>query len=267
MRARNIKPGFFENEEIADMPYEARLLFIGLWCLADREGRLEFRLKRIKALLFAYDQINIPKMLDVITCHGFIVIYGDSDKQYIQIVNFKKHQRPHPHEAKSVIAPCNDITRHVSLIPDVRNVDVRNVDTRITAATTSGPAAPKFDFEILWKRFPKRLGKKTASRHFSSSVKTDVDFQNIQKALSNYLRSIAGKEAQYVQHGSTWFNNWQDWIEYREEKYASNGGASKSDNSAFIQRVREAQGLRKADFEGSAGSILSGIRDSQMHEE
>ncbi|WP_461949107.1 hypothetical protein ACOKPE_14565 [Acinetobacter baumannii] len=47
-RSRNIKPSFFMNEDIIELPYEARLLFIGLWTLADREGRLENRPKKIK---------------------------------------------------------------------------------------------------------------------------------------------------------------------------------------------------------------------------
>ena len=42
-RARNIKPGFFRNADLVEMPIEARLLFIGLWTLADRSGRLEDR--------------------------------------------------------------------------------------------------------------------------------------------------------------------------------------------------------------------------------
>lgn len=37
-RARNIKPSFFKNEDLADLNPFDRLLFIGLWCLADREG-------------------------------------------------------------------------------------------------------------------------------------------------------------------------------------------------------------------------------------
>ena len=53
-RARNIKPGFFKNEFLADLPFETRLLFIGLWTLADREGRLEDRPRKIKMELFAY---------------------------------------------------------------------------------------------------------------------------------------------------------------------------------------------------------------------
>ena len=47
-RARNIKPGFFLNEELGVLPPLVRILFAGLWCIADRDGRLEDRPKRIK---------------------------------------------------------------------------------------------------------------------------------------------------------------------------------------------------------------------------
>lgn len=47
--ARNIKPGFFTNDVLAACDQLARLLFAGLWTVADRAGRLEDRPKRIKA--------------------------------------------------------------------------------------------------------------------------------------------------------------------------------------------------------------------------
>ncbi len=79
--------------------------------------------------------------------------------------------------------------------------------------------AGTFDFDSLWKRYPKRLGKKEALRHFKATVKTDEDWQNINKALDNYLHSKNVKEnTQFIQHGSTWFNNWQDWIELDVKK-------------------------------------------------
>ena len=46
-RARNIKPGFFANDLLVDLPFEVRLLFIGLWTIADRAGRLCDRPKKI----------------------------------------------------------------------------------------------------------------------------------------------------------------------------------------------------------------------------
>lgn len=47
-RSRNIKPGFFTNEVLADMPALVRLLFAGLWTIADRDGRLEDRARRLR---------------------------------------------------------------------------------------------------------------------------------------------------------------------------------------------------------------------------
>jgi hypothetical protein len=117
MRSRNLKPGFFKNEKLAELPFEARLLFAGLWCMADRNGRLEDRPKRIKAEIFPYDSVSIEKLLNVITLHDFTLHYEGNGKNYIQIINFEKHQNPHPHEAKSIIPPCNDIKRNVMLIP------------------------------------------------------------------------------------------------------------------------------------------------------
>lgn len=64
MRARNIKPGFWENEDLGEMSIAGRQLFIGLWCLADREGRLEDRPRKIKGNLFRFDgEIPVEELL------------------------------------------------------------------------------------------------------------------------------------------------------------------------------------------------------------
>ncbi|MDR1979556.1 MAG: hypothetical protein LBQ42_12550 [Synergistaceae bacterium] len=108
MRARDIKPGFFKNEELAECSLAARLLFPGLWMLADREGRLEDRPKRIKGEIFPYDAFDIDALLDELAQHGFIQRYAVNDVKYIQIMNFLKHQRPHNNETQSVIPPCSE---------------------------------------------------------------------------------------------------------------------------------------------------------------
>jgi hypothetical protein len=55
MRIRTIKPEFFEDEKLAELPPHDRLMFIGLWLLADRNGVLEHRPAWIKAKIFPYD--------------------------------------------------------------------------------------------------------------------------------------------------------------------------------------------------------------------
>ncbi len=92
-RIRTVKPELFKHEDLAELPPLDRLLFIGLFCLADREGRLEDRPKRIKAELLPYDNANIPEMLKRLEGGGFVTLYSDERGRYIQIDTFTKHQR------------------------------------------------------------------------------------------------------------------------------------------------------------------------------
>jgi hypothetical protein len=107
-RARNIKPGFFKNEDLAEIEPLGRLLFAGLWTLADREGRMEDRPKRIKAELLPYDNCNADALLDELHDRGFILRYSVEGERYIVITAFDKHQNPHRNESDSVI-PCPDM--------------------------------------------------------------------------------------------------------------------------------------------------------------
>jgi hypothetical protein len=100
-RARNIKPGFFTNDVLADCAPLARLLFAGLWTIADRAGRLEDRPKRIKASVLPYDDCSIEKLLNELHNHGFILRYEAEGQKLIQILAFDKHQNPHKNEAPS----------------------------------------------------------------------------------------------------------------------------------------------------------------------
>lgn len=105
-RARNIKPGFFLNEKLAECEPLARLFFSGLWCHADREGRLEDRPKRLKMAILPYDDCNIENLLTQLSNAKFIIRYKAENEQFIQIVNFVKHQQPHHMECPSEIPPA-----------------------------------------------------------------------------------------------------------------------------------------------------------------
>ena len=45
-RSRNIKPAFFENELLGELPPLDRLSFIAMWTIADFKGCFEYRPKR-----------------------------------------------------------------------------------------------------------------------------------------------------------------------------------------------------------------------------
>lgn len=102
-RARNIKPGFFTHDGLAELDALTRLLFIGLWTVADRAGRIEDRPKRIKAEVMPYDSCDVDAMLTTLHKSGFIERYTVGEVAAIQIVKWDKHQNPHIKESESTI--------------------------------------------------------------------------------------------------------------------------------------------------------------------
>lgn len=102
MRSRNIKPGLFKNEELAECHPLGRFLFTGLWCYADRAGRFEWRPKKIKAEVLPYDDdILIEDLLNQLIEKGFLLKYSVNGCDYGQVINFTKHQHPHINEPNS----------------------------------------------------------------------------------------------------------------------------------------------------------------------
>ena len=115
-RIRSIKPEFFFDEELAELPDQTRLFFIGLWTQADREGRLEERAPKLKAQLFPYEKADAECMLGELH-PKFILRYTLAGRAYIQIVNFLKHQRPHHTEPESDIPSADGLMVRLGQYP------------------------------------------------------------------------------------------------------------------------------------------------------
>jgi hypothetical protein len=118
MRSRNIKSGFFRNEGLAALTPLTRILFEGLWCLADRRGRLEDRPARIKADILPYDKCDVNKMLQSLqdSPENFIIRYSVEGVAYIQIRTFEEHQNPHIKEPESVIPPFQALVQEAEIV-------------------------------------------------------------------------------------------------------------------------------------------------------
>jgi hypothetical protein len=107
LRARNLKPGLFKNEILGVRDPLLTILFAGLWCLADRDGRLEDRPLRIKGEVFPYrENLDVNVYLTELVTLGFIERYVIDGLAIIQVLAFADHQHPHPTEKKSTL-PIN----------------------------------------------------------------------------------------------------------------------------------------------------------------
>lgn len=92
-------------------------------------------------------------------------------------------------------------------------------------------------FYEVWRLYPRKEGKKESFRHYKASVKTEEDYNNIHKALTNYKTALQNKktEPQFIQQGSRWFNNWNDWISPDETIMKGNSNGQTSRSAAVAQ--------------------------------
>jgi hypothetical protein len=115
------------------------------------------------------------------------------------------------------------------------------------------PPVPRFDhnarFEEAWAAYPLKLGKKVAARHFAASVKCEVDFLSLMRALANYKVSPnAVKEGgKYIQHGSTWFNCWEEWVDPPKAPSARQSSQPQHTGRPFCDLAKERISAQRPD--------------------
>lgn len=121
MRIRTIKPEFFLHGSLYELEIESqlpvRLVFIGLWCAADREGRFQWDARKLKVQILPYDNIDFPRVLDALATRGFIVRYALGTREFGAIPSFKKHQVINNREKKSEIPDFADPNAQVIAPP------------------------------------------------------------------------------------------------------------------------------------------------------
>lgn len=243
-RARNIKPGFFKNELLVELPFEYRLLFVGLWTMADREGRLEDRPTKIKMELFPADSVDVDSGLQALHDAGFLQRYEANGKRLIQVLTWAKHQNPHVKEAKSTLPAPGE--HHASTVQDTTKADTSPADSLIPDSLIPEeeqepervqPLAARSRFDEFWLAYPNKKSKQEAEKSWRKQ-KLDARAD----ALIAHVRLMADTDSDwlrgYAPMGSTYLNQarWED-VPKRPPSAAPPAAPSKT--LSVIQRIED----------------------------
>lgn len=119
-RIRTIKPEFFTSEDIVSLSPLARLLYVALWCEADRDGRFSWKPKTFKMRYFPGDSTSIEKLCEELRLSGLVLVYIVNEMEYAFIPTFHCHQHINPREAKSALPepPANVVTTREARVSD-----------------------------------------------------------------------------------------------------------------------------------------------------
>lgn len=170
-RIRTIKPEFFLDEHLFEAERESslpiRVAYAGLWGHCDREGRFEWRPRRLKTGILPYDDVDFARILDVLEAGGFVRSYDDEAGRKLGLVpSFTRHQVINNREAASSLpAPPENLApltrearaEHASTTREARESHARSVEGKGRERKESGngtaaDAATPDDLLGLWRR-------------------------------------------------------------------------------------------------------------------
>jgi hypothetical protein len=267
-----VKPSLFKNELLATSDPLNTWIFEGLWCIADRDGRLEDRPRRIHLEINpgrAYE--GTEASLAWLSEQGFILRYKHSGSDYIQIVNFAKHQSPHFKEPASKIpapsirpseAPdCDDNMSATEpetstgqepgspqssradsglLIPDSSDSGLRKPEARAVDAEFVERFA---EFKAL---YPKRSGDQrwpSAEKHIRARLREGFTWNDILDGVKRYAQWVraAGKEGtETVKQAATFVGTDKGFVEAFEIPKNGNGNGTYQQKPTRLERAKQA---------------------------
>jgi len=202
-----------DTDAFLEMPVTSRLLYYDLGMRADDDG---FVSNWKKILLFTGMKeddmkVLIAKKFVIPFESGVIVIRHWRMNNYLQ--NDRTKPTIYQEELKQLEVDENNVynldTKCIHSI-DKNSIEENSIDKN----SINNEQIYINEFDELWDIYPNKKGKKDALKHYIKARKQGNDFLKIKQGLQKYVDYIKNNNvnAQYIKHGSTWFNQecWND---------------------------------------------------------
>ena len=218
MRIRTVKPEFWVHPVMSRLPYDTRILALGLLNVADDEGYFDADPAYIRAaVLFREDSSNVRRMLDELSRSGWITLCGTPERPIGCVVNFRKHQRvdrPQPSRLKQY-ALVESSTNDRRVLDDQSTQDQGTGKGKDTPIVPKGDEAVEEDALLLRAKgiFRMRAGTaldrsmRRAWKDASAAIAgtSEAEWQTIE---AYYTAEIASRDDIRRRDLATLLNNW-----------------------------------------------------------
>lgn len=232
-RIRTIKPEFWVDDVMVELPPLTRLLFIGIWNFVDDEGYIEAKPKRIKMQVFPADSFAPEDSLRALVETGRLIECSSDQGPLLKVANWERHQRiSHPTATK--FTNINELPRQngpssVSIpessvnVPEpsaLKGKEGKGTEGKGREGNRTGTALAALEsddvaeaFESAWSHWPKKDKKKPALSKFRTAAKKR-GLDQITADVTRYgdAYQAAGTETRFIPGLETWLNQerWTD---------------------------------------------------------
>ena len=137
------------------------------------------------------------------------------DGSVISICNWNEIQRKNSELTDNQQATNTQLTT-LELIKELNNINIAQSDQENPESRGKliEPKKPSFDFEAVYKLYPRRVKKSVGIKKLQKTVKTQEQFDKLVKATKNIAEEYRrkGTEEQFMMHWPTFVSCWEDYI-------------------------------------------------------
>lgn len=244
-RRRMLSLDIVDSDQFIDLPATARLLYYELGTRADDDGFIG-NPKKITKFAECTEE-DIKTLID----KGFVYLF-DSGPLAIrhwlannQIRNDRYHETYFKNEKNMIGVNLNNKTYYLYneegltdglplvALDEIRrkkNNEEEEKEEEFNSEQQKEEEYSTFDvsdidpkiinqFEFLWNKYPKKVGKKEALYYYNQAIKNGESFDFIEQGLDNYIDYLKneGTPDIHIKYGSNWFKN-----EYWNDEYETN---------------------------------------------
>lgn len=231
-RKRMIDPSIWINEDFGALSNLAKLVFIGLFSIADDEGRGKASPAYIKAVLFPYNDdlriADIEKTLSEISSKMSVIFYSCDENMYYTLTSWNMWQKiDKPSQSK---LPEYNPETMIALF-DEHSTNTRRVFSpnkkRIEENIYTSKKILMEHFSLTWKKYPNKKGRAKALEYYLqwikgrtiSGEKIKLTDKQIYYAVCKYAKECEDVEQQFIKHGDTFFNKAiLDYVRFNDDE-------------------------------------------------
>lgn len=261
-RIRSIKPELHSSRSLASCSRDARWVFVGLFTLADDEGRLHDLPKQIAGALFPHEDDVTASMvagwIDELVQADCVRRYEIDGRRYLHLPGWRDHQKiskatpsriPDP-PANPPGNPGQSGETHGelgSLKLEVRSLNGhaasngKDDSAGITPKLTSLPAGRdrclesyEEHFELIWRDYPRKMKKPVALRAYIATRRRGADPAELAMAVKHFAEAMSPRAPANISHGSTFFGPDELWTDYVDGVPAGDSPLRPAASSGFV---------------------------------
>ena len=214
-RIRTIKPEFWVDDQMVELDFVTRLLFIGLWNFVDDEGFIEYKPKRIKMQVFPADDLDVSRELQNLLEADRLSVCDSDQGELLHVINWERHQKiSNPTHTKFTNVAARTLTSEpVSL---ENSVPVEKSSYRSALKGKEGKGRERNEAPARGTRVPDSFSINKEMRDWASTEVPLVDIDKKLPEFIDYWTGVAGAKGVKRDWLSTWRNGMRKQQEFAE---------------------------------------------------